>query len=243
MTSLSMPAGPTRNEAVRWGLCLAVVVAAHAGAVLALLYAPPSSDADFVAGAAVVMIDLPATPAATPTPPTELPPGPEEMQSEATPVLKEETKPPEPVAEVALPEPEPPKPEPPSEERQATAPPSTMAVPDEAPPTAGVETPQQPQPPSAAVQRWASGVSAQIARLKHYPPHAQARHEEGIVRVSFTVDRDGRVVESHVIESSGFTELDQEFLSEVARAQLPKPPAGAKDAELVISIGMKFSLK
>lgn len=242
MTALALPAGGPDHGVVRWGLCFGLAAAAHAAGVLWLLYSPPSSDADFIAGAAVVMIDMPEMPAAMPTPPSDLAPGLEEAPSEATPPPKEETKPPEQTAEVAFPEPEPPKPEPPADEKQATAPPSVaMAVPNEAPPTAGVETPQPPQPPSASILRWQSGLQAQIARLKRYPARAAARREEGRVLVTFTIDRNGKVLESHVTESSGSSDLDQEALSCLIRAQpLPKPPPDAKEADLSITMGMKF---
>jgi protein TonB len=209
---------------------------------MALLRNSSASDSDFVAGAPVVMLDLQQTPAAMPTPPSDLAPGPEEAPSEETPPPKEETKPPEQVAEVALPVPEPPKPEPPAEARPATALPSVaIAVPDEAPPTAGVET---PRPLSASILGWQSKLSAQIARFKRYPAGAQARHEEGVVRLAFTIDRKGRVLETRIVESSGSGELDNEFLSMLVRSQpLPKPPGDAQESDLSFVMGMRFSLK
>jgi protein TonB len=237
-----MPAGTVRRDGLRWGLCFVLVAATHAAAAFALFYAPPSSDSDFMAGAAVVMVDLPEMPAAIPTPPTELPPGPPEEQSEATPPPKEETKPPEQTAEVALPEPEPPKPEPPTEARQATAPPPVEG--HEAQTTAGVESPEPPQRTSSAVLRWQSGLQAQIASKKRYPAKLVAHHDEGRVLVTFRIDRDGKVLESRVLESSGSSDLDQEALSTLTRAEpLPKPPANAKDSDLSFTVGMKFYLK
>jgi periplasmic protein TonB len=65
-----------------------------------------------------------------------------------------------------------------------------------------------------------------------------------VVRLAFTIDRNGRVLESHVVESSGSAELDNEFLSMLVRAQpLPKPPGDAQDADLLFMMGMRFSLK
>jgi protein TonB len=244
MTALARPVERPAHGAFRWALSFAVVASAHSAALLALLRSPPPSDFDFAAGAAVVMIDLPEAPAAMATPPSDVTPGPEEAQSEQTPPPKEETKPPEQVAEVALPEPEPPKPEPPAEEKPATAPPSVVLdIPNEAPPTAGVEAPQQ-QPPSAAIRRWQSGLSAQIARFKRYPAKALARREQGVVRITFTIDRNGRVLESRILESSGSPELDQEFLAMLVRAQpLPKPPPDAKPADLLFVMATRFSLE
>jgi protein TonB len=161
---------------------------------------------------------------------------------------------PEQPAEAVLPQPEPPKPEPPKPDaeppkaeplppQELTAPPPVMAMPNEAPPTAGVEAPQQPSPPSAAVRRWQSGLDAQITRLKHYPPRARARREQGVVRGVFRVDRNGRVVESYIIQSSGWPDLDQEFLSMLTRAQpLPKPPADVQDNDMLFVKIMEFKL-
>jgi periplasmic protein TonB len=241
MTARAPQGGGARLGLLRWAFCFALVAAAHGAVAMVLLSGLSEADHDFAAGAPIPF-DLPPMPAATPTPPSDLAPGPEEPASEQTPPPKEETKPPEKEAEVALPEPELPKPEPPMEERQATAPPSVaMAVPDEAPPTAGVET---PRPPSATVLLWQSRLSAQIARFKRYPAKAQARHEEGTVRITFTMDRNGRVLESHISHASGFADLDNEFLSMLVRAQpLPKPPGDAQDADLSFVIPMHFTLK
>ena len=134
MTALDTDAG-LRRGALRWALCFAIVAAAHGAAAMALLHASPSSDSGFLAGAAVVMIDLPEAPAAMPTPPSDLAPGPEEAPSEQTPPPKEEMKPPKQVAEVALPEPEPPKPEPTKEK----APEPTQEAAPEEPESTGAE--------------------------------------------------------------------------------------------------------
>jgi protein TonB len=205
-----------------------------------------------VAGAAVMMVELPQTPAPMAVPPSTAPPGPEEqVRGDETP--KEETKPPEPeetpketkpqMAEVALPQPEPPKPEepkpqPPGQE-QDQAPSSVMAVPSAAPPTAGVET---PQPPSPAVLRWQSKLSAQIAKAKRYPPKADARREQGTAKVSFRIDENGRVVESSIVESSGWPHLDEEALLTLGRAQFPKPPPGTKPEERLFIFPLVFAL-
>jgi protein TonB len=239
MTALAMPAGRPDHGLFRWALSFAAVAAAHTAAVLWLLYAPASMDSGYVAGAAVAMIDLPDTPAAQPNPVSELPLGPEEAPSEAMPPPREETKPPQQMAEVALPEPDPPKPEPPTEERQATAPlPVIAAV--AAPATAGVDT---PQPPSAAVLRWQSGLYAEIARLERYTLSGRTHGLQGSVKISFLIDRTGRVLETRILQSSGSRNLDQEVLSRVDRARLPKPPPDVKDADLVINVGMNFTLK
>jgi protein TonB len=242
MTSLAVAPGRTDHGGFRWTLSFAAVAAAHAAAALWLLNSPSSADSGFLAGAAVVMVDLPEASAAPPVPASDLPPGPEEAPVEQAPPPKEETKPPEQMAEVALQEPEPPKPQPPVE---ATAPPPSVAiaVPDEKPPTAGVEEPLQPRRLSAAVSRWQSGLNALIHRMARYPTKARARGEQGRVEVTIRVDRAGRLVDRTVSRSSGWSDLDQELLSVVARAQLPKPPPDATDDDLWMTFPMNFIIE
>jgi protein TonB len=237
MTSLAVPAAGPDHGAFRWTLSFAVVAATHIAAALTLLNSPPSADSGFLAGAAVVMVELPEMSFQMPSPRRDLPLGPEQEQVDET---KKETKPPEQVTEMALPQPEPPKLEPepePFEKQEATAPPPSMAT---KPPTAGVET---PQPPSPAVQRWQSRLHAKIAGLKRYPPKADARREHGTARVSFRIDDNGRVIESSILESSGWPHLDEEALLAVARAQpFPKPPPGTTldDRWLIVPMGFEL---
>src|SRR5208283_4980037 len=123
----------------------------------------------------------------------------------------QETKPPEQEAEVALPLPEPPKPKPPTEERPPTAMPSVAMPAAPAPPTPG----------------------ADIERFKRYPAEARARDERGTAQVAFTIDRDGWVRASRIVQSSGSPVLDAETLAMLNRAQpMPHPPAQVPGSEL-----------
>lgn len=238
MTALAMPAGGTEHGAFRWGLSFAAVAAAHAAAGLWLLNSAPAADSGFLAGAAVVMLDLPQAPAPAPQfPVTDLPPGPEVPAVEQAPPPKEETKPPEQFTEVTLQEPEPPKPQ---QSVEATAPPPSIAiaVPDEKSPTAGSDV----QPSPVAVRQWQNSLSAQLRRfLQRYPPKAFARGEQGSAAISLKIDSNGRVIESHITKSSGSRDLDEEMFALVARAQpLPKPPPDTKPADLEIIFAANF---
>jgi protein TonB len=239
MTSFAIPFESARRDALHWGICFAVAVALHGAAAVALLH-HALSDSGFDAGALVVMIELPEAPAAFATPPTELAPGPTEPESEQTPPPKEETKPPEEIVEVALPEPEPPKPEPAAEEKPPTAVPSVAMVPTiPAPPMAGAAV-----EPSAAIRRWESGLVAHIERFKRYPAEARARGDHGSARVAFTIDRDGWVRESRILETSGSPELDRECLAMLARAQpMPKPPRQVQTGELSFVVPVRFNIR
>jgi periplasmic protein TonB len=211
-----------RRDAVRWGICFAVAIAAHADIASALLLERPQ-ESEFGVNTPVVMLDLPESLAQSPLPSIELAPGPKEEESEATPQPKEETKPPEKEAEVALPEP--PKPEPPQEQKLATAPPSSVAS-------------------AAVVHNWESRLVAHIERFKRYPLEARERDEQGIVQVAFTIDRDGWVRSSQIVQSSGFADLDQEALAMLARAQpMPRPPDRIPTRELSFQAPIKFVIR
>jgi periplasmic protein TonB len=172
-------------------------------------------------------------------PPSDLMPGPPEAESEPTPPKEQETKPPEQVAEVALPMPEPPKPTPPTEVRPPTAMPSVAMPSVPAPPTPGAEVASQ-----AIVKRWQSALVAHIERFKRYPAEARAHDERGVARVAFTIDRDGWVRASHVVQSSGSPTLDAETLAMLDRAQpMPRPPAQLAGNELSFVVPVRFNIR
>jgi protein TonB len=237
MTAIAASHGMDRAETARWTVCFAAVVAAHALAALSLFSSPPASDFD--AGAPVVLLELPEAPASAATPPSDLAPGPPEAESEPTPPKEQETKPPEQEAEVALPVPEPPKPKPPTEERPPTALPSVAMPAAPAPPTPGAAVVT-----SAAVKRWESLLTAHIERFKRYPAEARAREERGVARVAFTIDREGWVRASHIVQSSGSPTLDAETLAMLDRAQpMPRPPTQIPNSELSFVVPVRFSIK
>jgi periplasmic protein TonB len=230
--------GFDRTETVRWAMCFLLVAGLHAMAALSFVRSPQSSE--FEAGAPVVMLELPEMTAAPATPPSDLAPGPPEMESEPTPPPKEETKPPEEEAEVALPTPEPPKPQPPVEQREATATPSVELPPSAAaPPTPGAEV----HTPAASI-RWQSALAAHIERFKRYPAAARAHQEQGIATVAFTIDHEGHLLRSSIVQSSGSPALDQETLDMLARAQpMPKPPGNTPDRALSFVVPVRFNIR
>jgi periplasmic protein TonB len=224
MSALAISLGVPRQDVTRWGVCFALVIAAHAAAALALSLSR-YSDSDFGIDAPIVTIELPESLLTSATPPTDLAPGPKEEESEATPPPKEETRPPEPEAAVALPMPEPPKPEPPQEQKLATAPPAAV-------------------PSAAAVHRWESDMVAHIERFKRYPAQARTRGDQGLARVAFTIDHDGNVRESHLVQSSGAPELDQEALAMLTRAQpMPRPPNRVTTSQLSFVVPIRFNIR
>jgi periplasmic protein TonB len=236
MIALAAARGIDRAERARWIACFAAVVAAHAVAALSLVSSPEASDFD--AGSPVVLLELPEAPASLATPPNDLAPGPPEAESEPTPPKEQETKPPEQEAEVALPAPELPKP--PAEERPPTAQPSVAMPSIPAPPTPGAEVALS----AVAVNRWESALVAHIERFKRYPAEARAHDEHGVARVAFTLDHDGRVRASRIVQSSGSPALDAETLAMLNRAQpMPRPPAQLSNNELSFVVPVRFNIK
>jgi periplasmic protein TonB len=221
LSALAVPAGMTRRDTVRWGICFAVVLLAHGAAALAFISAPDTSD--FGVDTPVVTLELPDSLVTAATPPTDLAPGPKEEETEATPPPKEETRLPEPEAEVALPEP--PKPEPPQEQKLATAPPASHATPK-------------------SVTNWQSELAAHIEHFKRYPADARAHGEQGIAKIAFTIDHEGHLLASRIVQSSGSAALDQETLEMLVRAQpMPKPPGEMKDNQLTFVVPVRFNIR
>jgi protein TonB len=235
MTVLATAVGFSRHEALRWGGCFTVVLLAHCAAAFALLGSQKASEFD--AGAPVVMLELAEAVAAPAAPPTDLAPGPPEPEVEERPPPKEEAKRPE--AEALLPEPEPPKPEPPIEMKPPTAAPSVEMPPsDAAPPTPGTDVKTR----RLSIIRWQSALAAHLER--HKPSSARARGEQGTVRIAFTIDRDGRLVTSQIVQSSGSAMLDRETLDMLARAQpMPKPPGEVGERDLSFVVPVRFNIK
>ena len=58
---------------------------------------------------------------------------------------------------------------------------------------------------------------------------------------AFSIDRQGRVLTSRIVHSSGSDALDDEALALVKRAQpLPPPPAGLADDQLSFVVPIRY---
>ena len=177
---------------------------------------------------------------------------PEQVQSDAVPEkpIEKVEKQPEQIVEAKGEEQVEEKFEPKLEEqpRQAvpvTTPPPPEVVATAALPAAPVEgTPSRPIDPRM-MQTWVGQISAALERKKRYPPAAHARREQGVAQVSFTIDRQGQLIESHIARSSGVAELDQEALALLLRAQpFPPLPAEPLNGERIsLTVPIRFMLK
>ena len=220
MTDLTLPwfEDEDPRDLRRWAIAAAIVFGIHAGAVggYVFLHRPDEiGDAN-----APLAIDLAPSDDTIDQP--EIAPVPEEQSKQVE---------------------EPPPPEP----SQA------VVAPIEEPPPRPIE---QPKPPTPAVPArvkggalrvepgWQTALVRHLQQYKRYPSDAQARGEEGVVQLSFTVDRSGHVLSREIARSSGHRELDNEVMSMIEREQpLPPFPASMPQAKLDLTVPIRFSLQ
>lgn len=206
----------------------------------------------------------PPEPVVEPPPPEPPPPEPVIEPPPPEPIV-EPPPPPEPPPvvepEVVLPKPPPdppkPKPEPrkeppkPKVERPRPPPPrpvpQTATVAPAAPAPAPAPVAAAPAPsaaPSRAVPSWQGRVLGHLERHKRYPRSAQARRQEGVSQVRFTIDREGRVLSVQIDKGSGYEVLDEETVEMVRRASpLPAPPEEMKQERIELVVPVQFFLK
>jgi protein TonB len=222
----------------RWSIAAAIVVAVHAAVIGGYVFWTHLHPADLGDNAPVVTVELAPIDSTADDPQTDVAPAPEDMvEQKATPT--EEEKPPE--------QPKVEQPPPPTPDTMADVPP-----PEEKPPEK-VEEPKPVAPRTtarakggapAADPRWETGLVRHLQAYKRYPSDAQSRNEEGIVLLGFSVDRNGRVLERHIVRSSGYPDLDAEVMSMIERAQpLPAFPASMTQASLDLTVPIRFSLR
>ncbi|MSP47049.1 MAG: energy transducer TonB [Xanthobacteraceae bacterium] len=265
--ALILPGPDLGHEFKRWSLAAAIVCAAHFGLMAGYLLLPaPSPEGSAVSPA--VILELAPMPVA-PSSQQDIAPGPEMVEAQATPKLPLQAEPevvdPTPKmeapvpAEVTLPESQPKtveqKPEeiPDTQETTETSPvpqsapaPRTTAAPRSEQHTA--PTPRAPNPGSAAsreaLMSWRDLVMARLQQNKRYPGAAEARRDQGVVTLSFTVDRNGRVLSRSIARSSGVAALDEEVLAMVQRAQpLPAFPPVMGQSSVNLTVPIRFSLR
>jgi protein TonB len=242
--------------ALRWGACFALALGIHAAGAVALL-ARWNEDADSVANAPVIMIELAALPVAPDIKPTELLPGPQQTETQPQPapikpvekpIEKTIELPPAPRAEPQLAVLPPPKP---VEKSAETKPRQKHASLTSAPSTAEhrAERAAAPAPGTAsrnpdAVPNWKSRLVARLERYKRYPSQAQSRGEQGVAQLAFSIDRSGGVHHARILRSSGSSLLDAATLDLVERAApLPPPPPEIHGSQIAIVVPIRYNIR
>ena len=83
-----------------------------------------------------------------------------------------------------------------------------------------------------------------LAHFKRYPGDARQRKRAGAAWVRFQVDRDGKLLASELVTSSGTVLLDREALQVLERAQpLPAPPASVlRQGSVTVTLPVSFKL-
>ncbi|MDO8037979.1 energy transducer TonB [Janthinobacterium sp. SUN137] len=97
---------------------------------------------------------------------------------------------------------------------------------------------------SAAPASWQSQVLGHLAHFKRYPGDARQRKRAGAAWVRFQVDRDGKLLASELVTSSGTVLLDREALQVLQRAQpLPAPPDNVlRQGTVTVTLPVSFKL-
>jgi periplasmic protein TonB len=242
-----------RSDLLRWVFSGALVLCAHGGLAAAMVqWNEPFEPEDT---AAAIVIELAPLPVASMQVPNDIAPGPEQVEAEMLPdqpVEKIEEKVEEkieqaPNPEVALLLPQEAKPEPPkpmeTQPAPATTAPQVPSTVEAALPAAPTEAAPNTST-SNAVPRWKSQVVGMLERNKRYPSDARNRHEQGVTQLAFSIDRQGRVVASRIVTSSGSSALDKEALDLAQRAQpFPPPPPELAGAQISLTVPIRFNIK
>ena len=207
----------------RWALAAAIVLGVHLAAIAAYLHVRQPDEIGDESSAISV----------------ELSPSDDTVdQPEVAPVPEQPDKP------IEQP---PPPPPPPDISQTVVAPP-----PEEKPP----EPIEQKKPPTPAAparvkggaphieSAWQTELVRRLQQYKRYPSEAQSRGEEGVVLLSFSVDRDGHVLTRRVVRSSGYSDLDDEVMAMIERAQpLPPFPPSMSEPSLDLTVPIRFSIR
>jgi len=125
--------------------------------------------------------------------------------------------------------------------QETSAPPPVEAPPAEKPvaPKQGISS-----KPSEAVLSWQKSVALHLNKHKKYPHDARKNGEEGVASVSFSIDRSGKVIATHLEKSSGSALLDQEAIEVLSRASpFPQPPSDMAELSFSFSLPIQFRIK
>jgi periplasmic protein TonB len=232
MSALSWHDERNPRELGRWAIAAAVVLSVHAGVLTYLLavHEPDTvgSNMDVVT---VELAPIDSTPDAVEQ---DVAPAPETMvESSPMPDL------PKPQEEVKL-------------ERPPDEAPAEVPMPVEKPPEKVLDS---PPPAPVTAQRvkggapkvepsWQTSLMRQLQRFKRYPAAAQSRKEEGVVLLSFSLDRSGHVLAHSIARSSGHPDLDNEVMAMIMRADpLPPLPASMTQTRIDLTVPIRFSLR
>jgi len=99
-------------------------------------------------------------------------------------------------------------------------------------------------PPDKLLNNWKKTVTGHIYRFNYYPAEARKLKQQGVVKVTFTVNDIGEVIANQVAESSGFADLDNNALEIINRASpFPWPPRQLlKDGQITLTVPINYAI-
>jgi periplasmic protein TonB len=93
-----------------------------------------------------------------------------------------------------------------------------------------------------AVDVWKKQIVTHLNASKRFP--LQATGQSGVAKVTFVLDRSGKLISRKLTQSSGLPALDKEALATVLRAQpFPVPPREMDDEGLTLIVPLVFAGK
>lgn len=95
-----------------------------------------------------------------------------------------------------------------------------------------------------ALNAYYAQIRKKLERYRKYPSVARSRKQEGIVTVSFIVDRQGNVLSSRLVKSSNYRLLNEEVMALMKRVD-PFPPAPKEVLKdrFELTMPIRFELK
>jgi len=261
MSDPDLEARPSRRL---WTLAAFAALALHVGGAALAIVHLRTDDPDDDLGAPAIEIGLEM--AAPKSEATDLPPGPDSDASVASPALPEQqaevketelpketpTETEEPDRVVTTSEPKEPQKEEPEKAQvqtqastesiasEATATPSTEAVPE-------AKRSVAPAPGTGEAARrqrvtWTKQLVAHLDRHKRYPANRVQKTAEIVVK--FELDRTGHVISSGIVRGSGDAAFDEAALAMVKRSDpVPQPPPLVADEGLNFTLPVIFRVK
>jgi protein TonB len=112
------------------------------------------------------------------------------------------------------------------------------------PPAASPHAPisATPAAPAAISTEYRQALSFWLEHNKIYPDTARQRGEEGTALLRFQIRRDGYVLAHQLTRSTGHIALDEAVERMMRGARLPPFPASMTQAEIAVSVPIRFSL-